>query len=206
MPEASWTTDPEGAVDQITQEKVQNALLFYPTSTIWGLGADIVGKGVDLLGAVKPQRKQKPYLLVWCGKDDLLAALTKAPNTVRRTIETYCYQPVTMVLCRRWFVTSMNIPGCCISHEEKIAVRVDGLNSLGNLMRVAGSRAWISTSANIEGQPTPTTVNERSELFLRAPCPRILFSYSSPLPGIPSTIIDLETNQVLRQGAAKRPS
>jgi tRNA A37 threonylcarbamoyladenosine synthetase subunit TsaC/SUA5/YrdC len=201
VPETQWISHPERWVTKVGVEVLKASLLFYPTSTVWGVGVTLNSPMIPILQKHKSRDGTKPLLLIWGDLGDLLQLLTRAPKAARRFVETYAFQPVTCVMPIQWLSQPDVIPPACVSSESKVGIRVDGFGPLLALIRAGNTRAWLSSSANEGGLEAPRVFSQTAPYFVRAPEPKILFEYGHRLPGVASTVVDIQDKKILRNGA-----
>ena len=167
-----------------------------PTDTVYGLCADPFREApVRGLYRLKGREELQPTALVAADVDVLLDAVPElggAPEAVARALLPGPYTLIVPNPGRRFPWLTGNRP-------QTIGVRVPALSGdpAGVLGRV---RAVAATSANRPGEADPRTVADIPE-ELRAGCAAILDV--GPLPGTPSTVLDLSGPEpvVLREGA-----
>jgi L-threonylcarbamoyladenylate synthase len=157
----------------------------FPADTVYGLAADPDDReAVERMYALKGRRPDKPSAHMWFDRDAALAALPDLPPPLRAAAERLLPGGVTLVL-------------------PQLGLRVPRLPEAAAALR-AVTRPVLQTSANRAGERDPVRVGDvppeirdRADLVLDA----------GPLPGTPSTVVDLrayaETGQwsVLRAGA-----
>jgi L-threonylcarbamoyladenylate synthase len=146
-----------------------------PTDTVYGLCA--LPEHEDVLYQLKGRDRSKPVALVAADVDTLVTAV---PGLDRPALERYLPGPYTLVVGR-------------------VGVRVPNLPPVAaEVVRSVGVVA--ATSANLSGGPDPRRVDDIPE-EIRAASGAIVDA--GELPGVPSTVIDLngEEPRVLRQGA-----
>lgn len=184
----------------VKASKFSQSLLVFPTATVWSLGCVPEASAISHLQTVKTFREDKPFLLLWASKKHLCESLHDIPGGYRQFIERYVDQHVTCVIPTSWLEGTRWIPSACISHQGKIAIRVDQLQPLRELIQASGYVAWISTSANRPGQPPQSNIEKTGEFFKSLPAPKILFEYTGQFLGQASTLVDVEEQRVLRAG------
>jgi len=163
-----------------------------PTDTVYGLCASAEGaEPTERLYALKGRDAGKPSALMTADVESLLACVPELGAVVRALLP----GPFTLILpnpARRYGWLTGGTP-------EAIGVRVPVLPEASRrVLALAG--AVVSTSANLAGGPDPRSVGEIA-LELRERVAAIVDA--GPLPGTPSTVLDLTGAEprVLREGA-----
>jgi L-threonylcarbamoyladenylate synthase len=157
----------------------------FPADTVYGLACDPEdAAAVERMYALKGRRPDKPAATMFFDLDAALAARPDLPARTRAAVERLLPGAVTVVLA----------PG---------GLRVPRLEGPLAPLRAVG-RPVLQTSANLAGGPDPTTVAEIPAAIRDAVD---LVLDAGPLPGTPSTVVDLrdyaDTGEwrMLREGA-----
>jgi L-threonylcarbamoyladenylate synthase len=163
-----------------------------PTDTVYGLAADAANReAVEGLYALKGREERKPTALVAADVEALHAAVPELDERVARAL---LPGPYTLVLPN----PAGRFPWLAGERQETIGVRVPAVSGdAAELLRRAGPIA--ATSANRPGEPDPRSVADIPG-ELREACAILDVG---PLPGTPSTVIDLTGPEpiVVREGA-----
>jgi L-threonylcarbamoyladenylate synthase len=157
----------------------------FPADTVYGLACD-PGRpqAVDRMYALKGRRPDKPSAVMFFARDHALATLPALPEPTHDALVKLLPGAVTVVLPE----TGLRVPA------------LDG--PLAPLRAVR--RPVLQTSANHAGGPDPRTLDEVPE-DIRGGADLVLDG--GPLPGTPSTVVDLTEFgrtgawRVLREGA-----
>lgn len=166
-----------------------------PFDTVYGVAADAFSdtatrKLYDLKGRVYTQ----PTAVVAANVDELLEAVPELTGEAEPLIRELLPAPYTLILpnpARRFrWLTGDN--------EGAIGVRVPKLPSPTDEV-VAALRVVVATSANHPGEPDPGTLDEVPEA-IRAGAGAVIDR--GPVPGTPSTIVDLtgQSPRLVRRG------
>jgi L-threonylcarbamoyladenylate synthase len=167
-----------------------------PTDTVYGLCADAYHQApVRRLYRLKGRDELQPTALVAADVDVLLDAVPELRGRAGVIARALLPGPYTLILpnpARRFRWLTGNRP-------QTIGVRVPEVSGdpAAVLERVG---AVAATSANRPGEPDPRAVDEIPE-ELRTSCAAVLDI--GPLPGTPSTVLDLTGPEpvVVREGA-----
>jgi L-threonylcarbamoyladenylate synthase len=167
-----------------------------PTDTVYGLAAQAADPAhahrvYELKGRVEAQ----PSALVTADVDALLDCLPELRGGLEKVIRALLPGPYTLVLPNpaerfRWLAGG---------RSDAIGVRVPEL-PVPAFRVVDAVTCVVATSANDPGGPNPATLDDVPER-IRAGCGAELDV--GPLPGTPSTVLDLTRREprVLREGA-----
>jgi L-threonylcarbamoyladenylate synthase len=172
------------------------ATVILPTDTVYGLCVDAYHEApIRRLLRQKKRPREIPVALVAPDLEVLLDAVPELRGRAAVVARALLPGPYTLVLPNpaqryRW-LTGMR--------PETIGVRVPDLPTEAKDV-LDGFGAVAATSANVHGGPDPARVEDVPESVLRAAAAVI---DAGPLPGTPSTVIDLTAPepQILREGA-----
>ncbi len=165
-----------------------------PTDTVYGLCADAGSEAACRRAlALKGRPVGQPAALLCAEVDVLLARVPELPEAIIRELLPGPYTLVFANPARRypWLA------------EETIGVRVPWLPvEAARVVSEVGS--VMATSANAHGGPDPRALDD-VPAEIRAACGAIVDE--GPLPGTPSTVLDLSCGEprVLREGAVPAP-
>lgn len=164
-----------------------------PTDTVYGLCADAFREEpVHKLYGLKGRGDLQPTALLAADEAVLLEAIPELAG------QPLLRGPFTLILPN----PARRLPWLTGDRPQTIGVRLPELS--GDAAAVLQQvRAVAATSANLPGGPDPRSVEEVPQ-ELRDGCAAILDA--GPLPGTPSTVIDLTARGpvVLREGAVPR--
>lgn len=163
----------------------EGGVAVFPADTVYGLAADPGNPAaIERMYALKGRRPDKPSARMWFDLDAALAALPDLPERTRDAVTRLLPGGVTLVL-------------------PELGLRVPRLD--GPLAPLRAVRTPVlQTSANRSGESDATRIEEVPAEIRQA---ADLVLDAGPLPGTPSTVVDLrayaETGDwaVLREGA-----
>lgn len=126
-------------------------LILYPTDTVWGIGCDATNSdAVKKVFALKKRFDHKA-LIVMLGNDNLLDRyVDEVPDAAEQLIDV-ATEPLTIIYDR-----GRNLAPELLGPDGSVGIRITServSRTLCNTFR----RPLISTSANISGQPAPST-------------------------------------------------
>ncbi|HEY8104018.1 MAG TPA: L-threonylcarbamoyladenylate synthase [Gaiellaceae bacterium] len=182
----------DAAVDAIRSGQ----LAVVPTDTVYGLAASPYTEApVRRLYRAKGRDDVQPTALVAADVDLLFECVPELRGKAGVIARALLPGPYTLVLpnpARRY-------PWLTGTRPEAIGIRVPAVEGVARelLSRVG---AMVATSANLPGEPDPTSLDEVPMEILDAAAAIV---DAGPLPGTPSTVIDFTGRDpvVLREGA-----
>ena len=130
-------------------------LVVFPTSTVYGLGADALNPpAVQNVFLVKGRHPQKPILVLIACLADLIPLVRSFPGVARRLIKVFWPGDVTLV-----FQASDVFPPSLTGHTGKIGIRLAAHPVASALVKAVGSPI-TGTSANLSGKGGCIRVSE----------------------------------------------
>jgi L-threonylcarbamoyladenylate synthase len=172
---------------------LSGGLVAFPTDTVYGVGClAFHQKAIESIYVVKDRAIEKAIPVLIGDNDDLIKVAEEVPYFAMRLINRYWPGPLTVLVPKK-----PTLPEA-ISATSTVGVRVPDHEIARALLRLAGPMAV--TSANISGQPSPTTA-EQVFAQLQGRIPMIIDGGETP-GGVPSTLVDCtgEQIQILREG------
>lgn len=168
-------------------------LVAFPTDTVYGVGAlAFDGRAVESIYMAKDRPAEKAIPVLLGDSADLGKITPRVPEMARRLAARFWPGPLTLVVPKK-----SNLPEA-VSATDTVGVRVPNHRAARTLLQAAGPMAV--TSANISGQPSPSTADEvLAQLGERIGL--ILDGGRTP-GGTPSTVVDCTGQQpaIVRAG------
>ncbi|MGZ4292538.1 MAG: L-threonylcarbamoyladenylate synthase [Gaiellaceae bacterium] len=163
-----------------------------PTDTVYGLVSSAGEDAAARLYELKGRSREQPTAILAATVEALLAAVPELPEDVLRTLLPGPYTLVLRNPAGRFAWATGGAPG-------PIGVRVPVLPEAARQV-VDAVGVVLATSANDPGGPSPVTLDDVPRR-IRAACGAELDL--GPLPGTPSTVLDLSGDEprILREGA-----
>ena len=186
--------DPE-AVERAGQVIRGGGLVAFPTETVYGLAADIFNEqAVARVFEVKGRPANNPLPVQIVSKDDLARLVSEIPPVAKSLMEKFWPGPLTMVLS-----ASPQVPELVTAGTGKVGIRMPDHPVALALIKAAGTPI-VAPSANISGEPPPTTAQEVLE-YLDGKIELILDAGPTRLK-VSSTVVDLTESppRILREG------
>ncbi len=129
-------------------------IILYPTDTVWGLGCDATdAAAVQRIYDLKRSVNKKSMLVLCASPDMVVRYVNRAPGIAFEVME-LATSPLTLILPGAVGVAENLIPD-----EGTLGVRVPDHAFCQRMLRGLG-RPIVSTSANLTGEATPTSLQE----------------------------------------------
>jgi L-threonylcarbamoyladenylate synthase len=181
----------EGALKEeifrVTKVLKDGGVILYPTDTIWGIGCDARNEAaVQRIYQLKNRAEEKSMLILVDNENRLNRYVKSIPEAAWDLIE-YSDKPLTIV-----FDGAMGVSPSIISVDGSLGVRVVKEGFCHRMLHRFG-HAVVSTSANISGEPSPTSFGQISAQ-IKASVDYVVGESFSPRAGKPSTIIKLTSD------------
>lgn len=172
---------------------LSGGLVAFPTDTVYGVGSLAYHQqAIESIYVAKDRPMEKAIPVLIGDNEDLIKVAEEIPYFAMRLIDRFWPGPLTILVPKK-----PTLPEA-ISATSTVGVRVPDHDIARGLLRLAGPMAV--TSANISGQPSPTTADQ-VYTQLNGRIAMILDGGETP-GGIPSTLVDCTGDQiqVLREG------
>ena len=168
-------------------------LVAFPTDTVYGVGAlAFDGKAVESIYKAKDRPIEKAIPVLVGDAEDINKVASEVPLMAKKLAIRFWPGPLTIVVPK-----NLSLPDS-VSATNTVGVRVPDHIVARSVLRAAGPMAV--TSANISGQPSPSTAQE---VFaqLNGRIALILDGGKTP-GGVPSTLVDCSGSQpvIVREG------
>ena len=177
-------------MDQINKaiEVLNNdGIILYPSDTVWGLGCKSNNENViQKLYDIKKRVIKKKFILLLADDRQLNKYIKEVPEIAWDILDYSINQPTII------YPNAYNLSKLLIADDGSIAVRIAELDYLQQIIKMIET-PLISTSANVSGEKTPTSLQEVSNDILSK------VDFIVDLPTItdnnnPSSIIKLKLN------------
>lgn len=171
-------------------------IVAFPTDTVYGVGSlAFDNTAIESIYTAKDRPIEKAIPILIGDLSDLEKVGMNIPDMALRFAARFWPGPLTCVVPKQ-----PTLP-LAVSATSTVAVRIPNHPDALALLRAAGPMAV--TSANISGQPSPTTAQD-VYAQLNGRIPLILDGGTTP-GGIPSTLVDCTGEQpiILREGPIK---
>ena len=171
----------------------RGGLVAFPTDTVYGLGAlAFDGEAVESIYLAKDRPIEKAIPVLIGDLEDLEKVSNDITDLTRKLASRFWPGPLTIIVPKK-----PTLPES-VSATGTVGARIPDHPVARELLRVAGPMAV--TSANISGQPSPSTAQEVFDQ-LNGRIELIIDGGRTP-GGIPSTLVDCSESEikVLREG------
>lgn len=173
-------------------------IVAFPTDTVYGLGALALNNdAIESIYSAKDRPIEKAIPILIGDLSDLDQVADNIPDMALRFTHRFWPGPLTCIIPKK-----QTLP-LAVSATATVAVRIPDHPDARTLLRAAGPMAV--TSANISGQPSPSTAQEVwDQLNGRIP---LILDGGKTKGGIPSTLVDCtgEEPVILREGPITLP-
>lgn len=177
------------ALEEAAETLKRGGLVAFPTDTVWGVMARMEDEAAcHRIYALKGREEGKPLQVLVADLESALKLAALGPLEARflRLVEAFWPGGLTVV------VPGRNIPPW-ISKDGSVGLRMPAHDLLRDLLRRVGGYA-AATSLNRSGEP-PVRSEEEARAFA------VDFVFPGEALGLASSVVDLRTGEVLREGA-----
>ncbi|RIJ42600.1 L-threonylcarbamoyladenylate synthase [Pontibacter oryzae] len=177
------------------EEVLLGNVILYPTDTVWGLGCDAENyEAVRKIFKIKEREESKSMILLVADIDMLKHYVRNLPKGFEEMLQQQ-QRPTTYV-----FTSPQNLPKEVLANDGTVAIRIVKDEFCHRLIRQV-SRAIVSTSANISGEPAPKSFKDISEEIKKRVDFVVGWRQDDDMAARPSRIVKIEadgTQQVIR--------
>ena len=191
-----WISDPQVcAAARLLQ---QQAVIAYPTESVWGLGCDPDSlPAVEKLLRLKGRSASKGLILIAASAEQFAPYLTGLESDALKRFQTPQQKPTT------WLVPSNGcVPEWISGGHDTLALRVTDHPLAAALCRLFGG-PLVSTSANPQGRPAATSAEQVQAYFGQAAEGNAIDAQTPGTVGDaikPSEIRYLISGEIVREG------
>lgn len=162
--------------------------VLYPTDTVWGIGCDATNtEAVKKIFSIK-QRSREKNLVVLVANDGMLNKYVSEVPEIAWDLIDESIDPLTIVYSK-----AKNLPNEVIASDGSIGIRMVK-NGFVHQLITNFNKPIISTSANISGQPTPTTFQQIDSLIHNQVDYVVDVKLADQSRSKPSSILKVENN------------
>ena len=135
----------------------KGGIILYPTDTIWGIGCDATNEeAVQRIFALKQRSDSKAMLVMIDTPAKLEVYVSEVPEIAWDLIEV-ADKPLTII-----YPGGKNLADGLLSEDRSVGIRVSN-EQFSKKLCERFRKPLVSTSANISGQPSPSSYSEISE-------------------------------------------
>ena len=187
---------PQPAVIQQAADAIsQGHIIAFPTTSLYGLGADALNPdAVKKIFDLKQRDPGKPVLVLVKDRAALAPLVTAIPETAVPVMENFWPGQVTLV-----FNASKMVPPVLTAGTGKIGIRMP-LHKVAQALVQASAHPITGTSANVSGDKGYARLSDFSAQIKNRL--RLVLDAGPLRGGIGSTVVDVTTDppRILRQG------
>ena len=171
---------------------VEGGTAVYPTETVYGIGASVYfPEAVERVFDIKGRDRNMP-LSVAVASFDMMGRVARIGEEDLSILRKLLPGPVTVLVEK-----SADLPDNVTAGLDCVGIRFPDHQVALELIGLAGP--ITSTSANLSGRPPPASLEELDPEIGRAV--DVVLDGGRSRYAIPSTLIDLRTGRVIREGA-----
>jgi L-threonylcarbamoyladenylate synthase len=175
----------------LVAELTKGNVILYPTDTIWGLGCDATNsEAIHKIDEVKKRKADKNYIVLLDSYDRLQDYVSYIPTKARNLIE-YHTRPLTII-----YDQPKNLPPELLAADGSIAIRITKDLFCQELI-ASFDKPIVSTSANISGEPYPSSFMEVDERISTNVARIADYRRTEQVAAAPSTIVKIEEGKDL---------
>ncbi|CAM1354500.1 L-threonylcarbamoyladenylate synthase [Tenacibaculum insulae] len=146
---------------EVVKNLNDSKVILYPTDTVWGIGCDATNeKAVAKIYQLKKREESKSLIILVASITMLKEYVENIPFKVLEILEE-TKKPTTII-----YNNPKGLAKNTIAIDNTIAIRIPEDDFCIELIKEFG-KPIVSTSANISGEPTPTSFSEISESILK---------------------------------------
>lgn len=185
-----------GMIRRAVDTMRSGGVVVYPTSMLYGLGADAANrKAVDRVFSLKQRMDTKPVSILIGQVEDLERLVTNVPEAAQNIMDRVWPGKVTLV-----FFASTFLPENLTAGTGKIGIRLP-LHPVAKMLLKEAGFPVTATSANLSGEPGCGRIEAMAESILREA--DLVLDAGVLAGGIGSTVVDVTVfpPKTLREGA-----
>lgn len=183
--------DSDAALAQAVAALAADAVIAYPAETMYGLGVDPMSTvAIERLFEVKGRPETNPIPVIVADEDQMLALVRETSTLTRMLMEKFWPGPLSLVLPK-----ARVVPDLLTAGRDDICIRCPA-SPIARALCARYGRGITSTSANRSGEPPIQNVEE-----MNLPGISVAINTGALEAGPPSTIFDVASKTVLREGA-----
>lgn len=170
----------------------EGGIILYPTDTIWGIGCDATNEeAVRRVYEIKQRIDSKAMLVLVDSSVKVDFYVQDVPEVAWDLIE-LADKPLTII-----YSGARNLASNLLAEDGSVGIRVTG-EAFSKRLCQQFRRAIVSTSANVSGQPSPTSFSEISEEVKSQVDYIVEYRQEEAGGAKPSSIIKLEKGGVIK--------
>lgn len=137
----------------------QGGIILYPTDTIWGIGCNALdAKAIAKIYALKQRDDAKSLIILLAEAREVFQYVAGPHPDIVNIIQSF-ERPTTVI-----YEHAIGLPANLVNQDGSIAIRVTRDPFCKSLIKKL-SGPLVSTSANISGQPAPSTFHQVPDII-----------------------------------------
>ena len=170
----------------------KGGVILYPTDTVWGIGCDATNEeAVKRVYEIK-RRADSKAMLVLVDSDVKVDFYVKDVPEVAWDLIQYATKPLTVI-----YDNARNLAPNLIGEDGSVGIRVTS-EEFSKQLCFRFRKAIVSTSANISGEPAPTSFGEIQDEIKQAVDYIVGYRQDEPAGAKPSSILKLGKGGVIK--------
>ena len=170
----------------------KGGIILYPTDTIWGIGCDATNEdAVKRVYEIK-KRIDSKALIVLVDKPVKVEFYVREVPEIAWDLIDVADKPLTIV-----YPNARNLATNVLADAGSVGIRITQ-ETFSRKLCERFRKAIVSTSANISGQPAPTTFNEISDEIKQAVDYVVTYRQDDPYQPSPSSVIWIGEGGVIK--------
>lgn len=188
----------ETGISECSKAIENGAVVVFPTDTVYGIGCDPANEAaVKRIFEIKGRDEKKPLPLL---VHDISVARKVATLGNNGELLAQEFWPGALTIVAP-LIAGSGLSPTMLAGSSSVALRVPAGRCINSLL--SKCRQLVGTSANISGKKSPVSAQEVVDSGLDGF--QILLDGGSVEKGIESTIVDVTSGRVVREGAIKSP-
>lgn len=149
-------------IDEAVRILGEGGVILYPTDTVWGIGCDATNEeAVKKVFAAKRRSEAKSLVLLACDLDMVARYVRQIPSIAIDLVEVND-APMTII-----YPGAQGLAPSVVAEDGSVGIRIPMSDFCRELVRRL-RRPLVSTSANISGEPAPSSFADISPELLAA--------------------------------------
>lgn len=181
-------------IEQTLKVLNSGGVILYPTDTVWGIGCDATNaEAVAKVYKIKEREDSKAMIMLLSSINDVYRYTEKLPEAAEQLFEASGEgSPITVIVPDGCSVAPNALPA-----EKTIALRIPHHDFCAQLLR-RFRRPLVSTSANISGEPSPSSFDKISDTILNRVDYIVPRKMEKGASGTPSSIIIVSADNSIK--------
>lgn len=182
----------DGEINNAIRILREGGVILYPTDTIWGLGCDATNdEAVKKIFRIKSRADSKS-LIILVDSDNMLGRYIKEVPEIAYELIDVSDKPITII-----YPGAKNLAASIPAEDGTVGIRICNDEFCNELIR-RFRKPIVSTSANISGEPSPSSYKEIRGTIIQAVDYVVDYKREDRQKNLPSPIIKVELNGTIK--------